>query len=411
MCRHFRIACWLLAFSLVGCASPPPANTVKTGPLILISIDGFRPDYLDRGLTPNLAALAASGVRAQSMRPSFPAITFPNHYTLVTGLYPDHHGIVNNTMEDPAIPGQKFTMASQDPRWWAMATPIWITAQRRGLRAATMFWPGSEIPHDGMLPEQFVPYDKTITPDARVDKVLGWLALPQAERPGFVTLYFDQVDGAGHAGGPDSDGVDAALGLVDRAIGRLVAGLRQRQLFEQTNLVIVADHGMENTARDRTVYLDDLVDIETIHVEATGVPVGLHPEPGHEKAVERALLGRHGHLECWRKDQIPARFHYGTNRRVPAIICLPDLGWSVWTHDFVASLKGKFVLGMHGYDNAEPDMGALFIAEGPAFRQNEVHAAFDNVDVYPLLAHLMAIEPEANDGQFRDVSDMLKPDY
>jgi len=409
MHRLTRIFAGLILVVLAGCAHPP--LTAQNPPLvILVSIDGFRADYLDRGLTPNIAGLAAGGVRAQSMRPAFPSITFPNHITLVTGLYPDHHGIVNNQMEDPAMPGMVFTMGNaRDERWWDGAMPIWITAQRQGLHAATMFWPGSDIPIHDTLPDHYVPFDKTVPPDKRTDTVRGWLDLPPDQRPQFVTLYFDQVDGAGHAGGPESQGVNQALQLVDAAIGRLVDGLRQRGLFDRANLIILADHGMEGNAPDRVVYLDDLVDPKIMHIEATGVITGLRAEPGHEAAVEQALLKPHAHMQCWRKTDIPARLHYGTNPRVPALVCLAEPGWAIWTHDFIASLKGGFVYGMHGYDPADPLMGALFVAEGPAFRQGTVHPTFDNVDVYPLLTHLLAIKPEPNDGRFAEVADMLKP--
>jgi len=403
-----RMLAGLMLLALAGCTHAP---TAAQQPLvILVSIDGFRADYLDRGLTPNIAALAAQGVRAQAMRPAFPSVTFPNHYTLVTGLYPDHHGLVNNTMEDPAIPGPAFTVAnSHDERWWDEATPIWITAEHQGLRAATMFWPGSDVPIHGTLPDRFVRFDKTVTPDRRTDTVLGWLDLPPEQRPQFVTLYFDQVDSAGHAAGPDSDAVNKALQLVDAAIGRLVDGLRQRSLFERANLILVADHGMEANFPDRVVYLDDLIDPKTVHVEATGVVTGLRAEPGHEAAVEQALLKPHPHMQCWRKGEIPARLHYGGNPRVPALLCLAEPGWAIWTHDFIASLKGGFVYGMHGYDPADPAMNALFVAEGPALRQGMVHPAFDNVDVYPLLTRLLAIKPEPNDGKFGEVADMLRP--
>jgi len=402
-----RILAALALLALVGCTHGP--ISAKQPLVILVSIDGFRADYLDRGLTPNIAALAAQGVRAQAMRPAFPSVTFPNHYTLATGLYPDHHGLVNNTMEDPSFPETSFTMANaRDERWWDGATPIWITAQRQGLRTAAMFWPGSDVPIHGALPDHFMPFDKTVTPDRRTDTVLSWLDLPLDQRPQFVTLYFDEVDGAGHAAGPDSESVNKALQLVDAAIGRLADGLRQRGLFDSASLILLADHGMAANSPDRVVYLDDLVDSKAIHVEATGVITGLRAEPGHEAAVEGALLKPYDHMQCWRKADIPARLHYGANRRVPAIICLAEPGWAIWTHDFIASLKGGFVYGMHGYDPADPQMGALFVAEGPAFRVGMVHPAFDNVDVYPLLTRLLAIKPEPNDGKFGEVADVLR---
>jgi len=397
----------LIVLALTSCAQAPGAGKQPT--VILVSIDGFRADYLDRGLTPNIAALAAEGVRAQSMRPSFPSVTFPNHYTLVTGLYPDHHGVVNNTMEDPAMPGKVFTAAdARDERWWDEATPIWITAQRQGLHTATMFWPGSDVAIHGTLPDRYVPFDKSVSAEKRTDTMLDWLDLPPDQLPAFITLYFDQVDSAGHAGGPDSDQVNKALQTVDAAIGRLLDGLKKRGLADRVNLVIVADHGMEANSPQRVVYLDDLVDAKIVHVEATGLVTGLRAEPGHEAAVEGALLKPHDHMQCWRKADIPARLHYGANPRVPAIVCLAEPGWAIWTHAFIASLKGGFVYGMHGYDPADPLMGALFIAEGPSFRKGMVHPTFDNVDVYPLLTHLLAIKPEPNDGKFGEVADLLR---
>jgi predicted AlkP superfamily pyrophosphatase or phosphodiesterase len=408
MVRLTRIFVGLMLVAIAGCTHIPP-TTQNPSLVILVSIDGFRADYLERGLTPNIAALAAAGARAQSMRPAFPTITFPNHTTLVTGLYPDHHGIVNNTMEDAAMPGVKFTTTTaHDARWWDGETPIWVTAQRQGLHSASEFWPGSDIPNHGILPDHVLPFDEKVPPDQRTDTVLGWMDLPPDQRPEFIMLYFDQVDGAGHAAGPDSDKVNQALRSVDQAIGRLVAGLCQRALFDRANLIILADHGMEANSPERVVYLDDIVDPKTVHVEATGVITGLRAEPGHEAAVEQALLKPHAHMQCWRKADFPPRLHYGTNPRVPALLCLAEPGWAIWTHAFIAGLKGGFVYGMHGYDPADPLMGALFVAEGPAFKQGAVHASFDNVDVYSLLTHLLAMSAEPNDGKFSDIADMLK---
>jgi predicted AlkP superfamily pyrophosphatase or phosphodiesterase len=226
---------------LSGCAASAQAATSQRPPTILISIDGFRPDYLDRGVTPVLSALAAQGVRG-SMRPAFPTKTFPNHYTLVTGLRPDRHGIVDNTMEDPAQPGVTFRMSNlaavRDGRWWNGAEPIWVTAEGAGIRSATMFWPGSEAEIRGVRPSYVMPFNQAMPSAARADQVLAWLDLPADRRPEFATLYFDIVDTAGHNFGPDAPEVNAALGEVDAALGRLVAGLKARG--HAANLVVVA---------------------------------------------------------------------------------------------------------------------------------------------------------------------------
>jgi predicted AlkP superfamily pyrophosphatase or phosphodiesterase len=384
--------------------APPPLT-------ILISIDGFRADYLQRGVTPNIAALAADGVRAVAMHPSYPSLTFPNHYTLVTGLRPDRSGIVDNNMEDPRKPGVAFSMGkadiAHDPFWWDEAEPIWVTAERAGIRTGTMFWPGADLPIRGVRPSDWKMYDKKFLANDRVDQVLAWLDHPQAERPRFVTLYFDEVDTWGHNAGPDSPQVNAALTRTDAAIGRLVAGLKARGLYERANLVLVADHGMAATSPERVTYLDALLPAADFHWVSSGTSMGLAPTAGHEAEVAKALLAPHPHMTCWRKEEIPARFHYGHNPRVPPFICLAQTGWLVATQTSIKSHPAK--LGSHGYDADDPLMAALFVAHGPAFRKGAVQPAFDNVDIYPLLARLIGVAPQPNDGRVADLAPSLAP--
>lgn len=395
---------------LAGCATAP-AERDAAGPVILVSIDGFRADYLDRGLTPTLSALAADGARAtEGMRPSFPSVTFPNHYTLVTGLRPDHHGIVNNTMTDPAFPGAVFKMSDHEEatkaRWWDGAAPIWVTAEQHGVRAATMFWPGSEVAIRGVRPHDYLPFDQGMPSAKRVEQVLAWLDRPPAERPKLVTLYFDIVDTQGHAFGPDSPELAKALSDVDAALAALVAGLRTRGLDGKTNLIVVADHGMAALSDDRTIQLDTIVSPTSIDVPwITGYMLGVVPVEGKTAEVETALLGRHGALQCWRKGELPERFHYGTNPRIPPIFCMPDTGWNIVSTARPSRWVSK---GAHGYDNDDPTMRALFVAHGPAFRPGVALPVFDNVDVYPLLAHLVGVPPEPNDGDLEDLRPALR---
>jgi predicted AlkP superfamily pyrophosphatase or phosphodiesterase len=400
---------WLLL--VAGCAStrtaPPPAAQVD--PVVLVSIDGFRPDYLDRGATPTLNALAAAGVRAKAMKPAFPSLTFPNHYTLVTGLYPDHHGIVNNRMTDP-VSGARFVYndpkTTGDPAWWG-GEPIWVAAEKRGLRAATVFWPGSDVAIAGTRPSRWLPFDGSMKPDARVDQLLAWMDLPAAERATFYTLYFEQVDHAAHEDGPDSAAVGEALREVDAALARLVDGLKRRGLAGRVNLVIVSDHGGTATAPERVIYLEDLVGEELAERVTLGILAGLNPRPGRTAEVEALLLKKHEHMQCSRKGEMPAHLHYGTHPRIPALLCLADDGWIITTREYLAKRK-RFPGGDHGYDNDDPNMRALFIANGPAFRRGLVVPEFDNVDVYPLLAHLLGVAPQPSDGDIAAVAPMLK---
>lgn len=391
------------ATSVPGDAPPQPqvsrSATGRSPVTILVSIDGFREDYLRRGATPTLSRLAAGGVTAV-MHPSFPSKTFPNHWTLVTGLRPDRHGIVGNRMESPERRAV-FTMATDDPWWWNAARPVWVDAEKAGIRTAAMFWPGANVAISGtsadtgrpgpagMRPSDWVPYNKAVNDTQRVNMVLDWLRRPDEIRPHFVTLYFDKVDTAGHDHGPDSAQNLQAVAEVDAAIGALVAGLKV--LDQPANLVIVADHGMAATSSNRVIALDALADPERYHLIETGPFASVAPQPGAADEVERALLAPHEHMQCWRKADIPARFHYGSNPRVPPILCLAQPGWLIQA----SAPRQPFVGGNHGYDNMAPEMNALFIAHGPVFAAGRVLPDFDNVDIYPLLRQLIGLPAAA----------------
>lgn len=385
-----------LAFATAATAAP------QTNTLIVISIDGFRADYFDRGLSPNLKTLAETGVHAKAMRPSYPSVTEPNHYTLMTGLYPDHHGIIDNVMIDAKMPGEVFGQPpytfDSDPRWWNEATPLWVSAAKTGIRTASSGWPGADGQIHGVRPDYLEPWNDHLVPGEQAQVVLNWLDLPAAQRPGLILLHFDPVDEMGHQHGPDSKQVNAAIGQVDAALGDLIAGLRKRGLYDSTNLVILSDHGMTATGPKRVIWLDDLFPAKDAVIPSFGAYAGVDPLPGHEAEIEKAMLKPHAHMTCWKKAEIPARLHYGTNPRVPEIWCMADDGWLVITRAIAAAYGNKPLWGDHGYDITDPKMGALFVAEGPAFKQDEKIAEFPNVDVYPMLTKLLGITAQPNDG-------------
>jgi predicted AlkP superfamily pyrophosphatase or phosphodiesterase len=392
------IAAALLA--IAGCATPRPAPPPVAAALeapapvtILVSIDGFRADYLDRGVTPTLSRLAREGVSA-AMTPAFPSKTFPNHYSIVTGLHPDRHGIVDNRMADPARPGVLFTLGSAqslDPFWWDAAEPIWVTAERQGVRTATMFWPGSEVAIRGVRPSNWLRFDQNVSNAQRVEQVIDWLRRPAATRPRFVTLYFDTVDTAGHQHGPDAPGTNAAIAEADARIADLVAGLRE--LGQPANLVIVADHGMGATDPWRTVPLGVLVDPALVEVVTDGPYAGLNPRPGQDARVAAQLSRPLARVGCWRREAIPPALRYGRNPRVPAFLCLAEPGWII-----VNPARPPYFGGAHGWDPRAPDMAALFIAHGPAIMPGAPIGRPTVVDVYPLVAGLLGVTPRPNDG-------------
>ncbi|OHE80959.1 MAG: hypothetical protein A2X76_00665 [Lysobacterales bacterium GWF1_69_6] len=399
-----RLAALLAALLLAACA--PSARDVREPapapafPVLLVSIDGAHPGRLFQGDTPNLDALARRGTRAEGMRPSYPSLTFPNHYTLVTGLRPDRHGIIDNRMRDAAL--GDFSMQDRgavgDGRWWDDGEPLWVTAQAHGLRSATMFWPGSEAAVRGVRPNQWFPFEYGLPEAQRVATVLGWLDLPAAERPHLMTLYFERVDTAGHVYGPDSAQARAALATVDAAIGELVAGLEARGLRERVNLIVVSDHGMADIHPDRTVFIEDLLPAGVAEVVHLGSQAGFNPRPGQAAALESALLGRRGHVECWRREDLPERWAFGKHRRVPAVYCQADTGWRIESRERKARSKAPPHLGAHGFDPADPRMQALFLADGPDIADATTLPVFDNVHVHPLLLELLELPamPQTN---------------
>lgn len=403
-----------LCLLLAACAGTPPRPTTPVAAtpaheVILVSIDALPASVIGSSAMPTLDAIAAAGVRADWMISSVPTLTFPNHYTLATGLYPDHHGIVHNNMSDPelGIFASKEAASADDGRWWG-GEPIWATLQKQGGIAATMFWPGSGAEIAGQRPRHRRAFDKTVTAAARVDQILAWLDLPPGQRPQLLTLYFDQFDIAAHDGGTSSPDAIAAQRTVDAALARLRDGLRARGLEPTTDLIVVSDHGMSDVPRDQVRYLDDVLPPDAYDTPWWGAFVGIVPKPGHEDAVANAFVGAHDHYRCWRKAEVPAEWHFGTHRRIPAIVCQTDAGWRVQPRS--VPLWPQPVRGEHGFAAEAPSMRATFVAAGPSFRPGVVLAPFPNVDIYPLLAHLLGVQPAPNDGSLVPLLPALRDD-
>ncbi len=402
----------LLALALVAalgaCVSPRPAAAPADRLLVLVSLDGFRADYFDRLPTPNLHQLAARGVHAERLVPSFPTKTYPNHFTLVTGKRPEHHGIVANDMLDPESQAWFHLddqAASDDPRWW-LAEPLWVTLERQGVHTAPLLWPGSEGALGGVRPSAWKPFVNDQPTESRLQDLLELLSRPAAERPRFATLYLQNTDDAGHAFGPDSPELAAAVAREDAAVGALMAALDQLGLAAGTDLVVVSDHGMAATSPDRVIWLDDLVEVPRARVVTWSPVLELSPAPADLEPTTAALR-RAPHLRVYRREEIPARLHYRDSPRIPPIVAIADEGWQVSTHARAADAAKTH--GQHGYDNALPSMGALFVAAGPSFRRGVVVPPFDNVEVYPLLCAALGIAPLPGDWTAAALPAVLRP--
>ena len=412
--RVFVVAHLLLALNLPVFAQAKPIRNLQPT-VILVSLDGFRYDYLNLYRPSNLNSLAASGVRAKWMIPSFPSKTFPNHYTIATGLYPQDHGIVENNIYDPLFKAV-FTLSDrrevENGRWW-LGEPIWVTAEKHGQKAASIFYPGTEAEIAGTRPSFWKKYDKEMSNDARVDTLLSWLDLPRDQRPTFLALYFSDPDDAGHEFGPIASETRKAVLNVDKEIGRLIMGLKAREIFRQINLIIVSDHGMASVRLTNAILLDKLFDTNLAsRIFWTREIVSIFPKAGKEEEIYQSLKRRlppQGRV--YRKAVMPARFHYSQSPRIAPLLVLPAEGWILTNRKAFAEMQAKGETkrpkGGHGYDNQLPSMRAIFIAHGEAFKKGKVVSPFENIQVYNIMAKILGLKPAVNDGNYRAAKAVL----
>ena len=414
MIARLSILAALLACALTACGgvAPPP---VERPIVILVSIDGFRWDYLDRFNPPILTQLATAGVRAGGLIPEFPSKTFPNHYTIVTGLRVANHGIISNNMRDRNIPGE-FSLSNRevqsDPRWWG-GEPIWNTAEQQGLKAGAMFWPGSEAVINGRQATYWTPFDDNMPNSDRVERVIGWLNLVERERPSFLTLYFSEVDSAGHDHGPDSTQVRDAVMRIDREIGHLVGGVQAAGLADRVHYVIVSDHGMAAISPERVIVIDDYIDAGLMDVVDWSPVLALTPKDGDVDKAYVALKDKHPALDVYRSHELPDEYRLAGHPRLPAIIGVARDGWSItsrrnlrrWIADQVRGAAG----GEHGYPGTAQSMHGLFVANGPRIRRGLRVSPFENIHVYEFMCAILGLQPAKNDGDPAVTRDMLQP--
>ncbi len=407
----FRLCVAAFVLSIVNLAQKPIRDLKPT--VILVSLDGFRADYIEKFQTPVLSELAKTGVCARWMTPSFPTKTFPNHYTIATGLYPEHHGIIENNIADF---GAVFRIDNkkevQNPRWW-LGEPVWVTAEKQGQIAAAYFFPGTETAIEGVRPDYFREYNGKVPNELRVDKILSYLDLPKEKRPTFLTLYFSDPDDAGHEFSPDSDETRYAALNVDRLVGRLMDGLKRRKIDKRANVIIVSDHGMATIDLHRAVFLDDYFNTDALAKQIlwTDEIVQIFPKDGRETEIISKLKNIQ-HANCWLKKDIPARFHYNDSPRIAPVVCLTEEGWQLTNHKrYEEKLERNDInqrRGGHGYDNQLESMRATFVAHGAAFKKGFVAEPFENVQVYNLMCRILGLTPAKNDGNFETVKNMLK---
>ncbi len=393
------VAGWLVLVSYGQTISPviaidhgPNAPQQLSKPyVILVSLDGFRFDYAKRYHADHLLTLATQGASAsEGMLPAYPSITFPNHYTIVTGLYPEHHGIVANTFYDAV---RKEVYSYHDAKsvgdgTWYGGTPLWVLAEQQGMRSACFFWVGSEANIQGVRPSYYLKFDGKIPNGKRVDQVLAWLHLPPEQRPHIITLYFSDTDTAGHRHGPDSLEVAAAVHELDGEIGRLMDGIKESKL--PVDLIVLADHGMV-TVEGPAIHLDQYGLNPSSFAQTVDSILYPKSDDDAQRAYE-ALRGKSDKFHVYRRAQVPEYLHFDSNPREGDPVVVPTGPYLITAGVDTRSAE-HLPMGMHGYDATHmSEMKALFVAAGPDIRTGVALAPFENVNVYPLIAKILGLE-------------------
>lgn len=380
--------------------------------LIVIAVDALGADLIDTYKPPHLNALANEGVRAKWMEPVFPTVTFTNFTSLATGVGPEKHGVVYNNFYDATLGKTMENEEGAASGRWFSAEPIWLTAERQGKRSATFYWSGATEAIN-VVRASYVrePYDDDVSHEERVKAVLGWVDMPADNRPSFISVYFSDIDTAGHMTFPGSERHIEAIARVDETIGKLIDGLRSRGLYDKVNIIVVSDHGMLKVERKNNLVLDNyLDDTKTDRVIPGSTLTQIFPKAGEERAVVN-FLSKAEHMGCYAKRKIPSGFHYRNNPRIAPVVCIADSGYIIInkqrSEEWAKKPPEPFV-GIHGYDNKLPAMRATFIARGPAFKRGVIIDPIKNTDVYNIMATTLGLKSTKNDGSMKRARMVLR---
>ncbi len=396
-----------LAITLFLCLFSASAQETKGRATVILSLDGFRWDYPAKTSTPNLNKIARVGVKAVSLIPSFPSKTFPNHYTIATGLVPDHHGLVNNSFYDTLLK-KSYSIGNKDARFnpeFYGGEPIWVTAAKQGVRTASFYWVGSDVAIQGIHPDYWKHYNEKVSFAARIDTIIKWLNLPAETRPKLIMAYYHEPDGIGHDFGPDDPRTLSLVHELDSMTGLLYDRIQQLPDGHNINFIVVSDHGMGAITSLRNTALRDFIpESWPVKIEGGNPNFNIYTSGSWVDTVYLAL-GKAAGIKVWKPAEVPSYLNYGTNPRVGDIVVVADSAWSVTLNH----PKNDFTGGTHGYDIRNTDVHAIFYAAGPDFKQGYIQPSFQNIHIYSLLAHLLGIIPAKTDGDLDFVLDMLKP--
>ncbi|NWJ10477.1 ENPP4 triphosphatase, partial [Crypturellus undulatus] len=368
--------------------------------LLLVSFDGFRADYLQTYKLPHLQEFIEDGVLVSHVTNSFITKTFPNHYSIVTGLYEESHGIVANDMYDADAQKTFSQFNDSDPFWWNGAVPIWVTNQQGNRASAAAMWPGSDVKIHNTTPQFFMKYNFSVTFEERAEKIVTWLN--NSNPPvSFATLYWEEPDASGHKYGPDdTENMRKVLEQVDNHIGFLTKKLKALGLWDTINIIITSDHGMAPCSAKKLINLDSCIGRKNYTLIDRSPVAAVLPRQ-NKTYVYNLLKNCSDHMKVYLKEEIPERFHYRHNKRIQPIILVADEGWTIVQNEPLPKL------GDHGYDNALPSMHPFLAARGPAFRRGYKQRALSTVDIYPMMCHILGLPPQPHNGTLGNVKCLL----
>lgn len=394
----------IASLALLGSSCSAPKGPAQDRYVVVLSMDGFRSDYPEMANTPTLDSLAKVGVRA-NFRPGFPSVTFSNHYAMATGLHPDHHGLVNNffyaeDLDKIYTIGNREAVENSD---FYGGEPIWNTAQKQGVKAASFFWVGSEAAVNGMQPSIWKKFDGSVPFKNRADSVLSWLQLPEDIRPHLVMWYIEEPDAIGHRATPDSVATVRVVEELDQLLGYFFAEARKLDIFKKIDFVVLSDHGMATYYPENYVNLNDYLPRDSFNYVFDGVPTLLYTKESYRETAYN-ILQNVPHIKAYKKEEVPERFIYGKHPRVGDIVVIPDIGTYV---QFRTESRPRYA-ATHGYDNYVPEMEAIFYAAGPSFKKGARVQTIPNVNLYLLICNLLNLEPALNDGKQEEVELLLK---
>ena len=374
--------------------------------VLLISMDGFRADYLDITDTPNFDKMAKNGVRSKGLIPVFISKTFPNHYSIATGMYAESHGLIANSFfasDLDSYYSMRNRKSVENGDFYG-GEPIWVTAEKQGVKTASYFWVGTEAAIADIRPSIWKRYDQKVPFDDRIDSVMTWFSLPISQRPRLILLYFHEPDGTGHEYGPSSVETVKQIQRMDGIIGTIMEKAGKLSIANKLNVLVVSDHGMTEVHPEQTIDLSAYTDLSDITTAGAGPTVFLSAESSKRLTSVYNDLQQLPNAKIYWKRDIPERWHYRDHERIPEVLVIADEGWTLMPMGHGPGMPK----GTHGYDNELSSMRAIFVADGPAFKSSYSREVFENIHIYPLLVHILGLDPyEEIDGDLDAVKDLL----